>query len=121
MKRILIVDDNAPSRELIRAILERSGYAVSEAVDGSEGLRIASQFQPDLIVMDLQMPVLDGFGALEQIRADHRFSGLPIIALTANAMQGDREKALHAGFSSYLSKPVKLTVLRAEVARLLVL
>jgi CheY-like chemotaxis protein len=119
MKRILIIDDNEPSRELLRSVLEKTGYVVSEAVDGSEGLRIASQVQPDLILMDLQMPVLSGFEALEQLRADLRFAGLPIIALTANAMQGDREKALDAGFSSYLSKPVTLTVLRSEVARLL--
>ena len=119
MKKVLIVDDNESSRELVRTVLEKCGYSVSEAADGREGLRTAGQFQPDLIVMDLQMPALDGFGMLEEIRGDPRFAGLPVVALTANAMHGDREKALGSGFTSYLSKPVKLAVLRAELARLL--
>jgi CheY-like chemotaxis protein len=119
MRRILIVDDNAPSRELIRTVLEKSGYVVNEAADGREGVRLAREVRPDLILMDLQMPALDGFGTLEEIRGDPRFADLPIVALTANAMQGDREKALGAGFTSYLSKPVKLAVLRTELARLL--
>jgi two-component system cell cycle response regulator DivK len=119
MKRVLVVDDKASSRELFRTVLERSGYEVSEAVDGGEAVRTAQAIEPDLILLDLQMPTLDGFGALEQIRRDPRFTALPIVALTANAMQGDREKALGAGFTSYLSKPVKLAVLGAEVARLL--
>jgi two-component system cell cycle response regulator DivK len=119
MRRVLIVDDNARSRELIRTVLENVGYAVSEASDGREGVRVAQQVQPDLILMDLQMPALDGFGTLEAIRGDPRFADLPIVALTASAMQGDREKALGAGFTSYLSKPVTLGALRTELARLL--
>ena len=119
MKRVLVADDKATSRELIRTVLENSGYAVAEAGDGLEAVRVAQQIQPDLILLDLQMPSLDGFGALEQLRADPRFAALPIIALTASAMQGDREKALAAGFTSYISKPVKLKELRSELARLL--
>jgi two-component system, cell cycle response regulator DivK len=119
MKRVLVVDDRAASRELIRTILEHSGYAVSEAGDGREAVRLAQQIGPDLILLDLQMPDLDGFGALEQLRADPRFAALPIVALTASAMQGDREKALAAGFTSYLAKPVTLPALRVELARLL--
>jgi len=119
MKRVLVVDDKATSRELIRTVLENSGYAVSEASDGYEAVQVALQVQPDLIVLDLQMPTLDGFGALGLIRSDARFADLPIVALTASAMQGDREKALAAGFTSYISKPVKLSFLRAELARLL--
>jgi two-component system, cell cycle response regulator DivK len=119
MKRVLLVDDSATSRELIRTVLEKSGYAVSEASDGCEAVQVALQVQPDLIILDLRMPTLDGFGALELIRSDARFTDLPIVALTANAMQGDRERALTAGFTSYLSKPVKLSVLRSELARLL--
>jgi CheY-like chemotaxis protein len=119
MKRVLMVDDNAASRELIRTVLQESGYAVSEASDGCEAVQVALQVQPDLIILDLQMPTLDGFGALELIRRDARFTDLPIVALTANAMQGDREKALSAGFTSYISKPVQLSFLRAELARLL--
>ena len=119
MRQVLIVDDKASSRELIRTVLESSGYAVSEAGDGAEAVRVAQQIEPDAILLDLQMPSLDGFGALEQLRADPRFAALPIVALTANAMHGDREKALAAGFTSYLSKPVTLKALREELARLL--
>ena len=119
MKRVLVVDDRATSRELIRTVLENAGYAVSEASDGSEAVQIAHQVPPDLILLDLQMPNLDGFGALQLFRADARFAPLPIVAVTASAMQGDREKALAAGFTSYLTKPVKLKELRSEIARLL--
>src|SRR5262249_10641177 len=112
MKRVLVADDKATSRELIRTVLENSGYAVSEAGDGREAVRMARQVLPDLILLDLQMPILDGFGALEQIRSDPHFADLPVVALTASAMQGDREKALAAGFTGYISKPVKLSVLR---------
>jgi CheY-like chemotaxis protein len=119
MKRVLVVDDKASSRELVRTLLERAGYAVSEAADGREALAVAREAPPDLILLDLQMPVLDGFGALHQLRADPRFEKLPIVALTASAMQGDREKAIAAGFTGYVSKPVRLAVLRAELARLL--
>jgi CheY-like chemotaxis protein len=119
MKRVLVVDDTATSRELIRAVLENTGYEVSEAGDGYEAVRIARQTQPDLILLDLQMPNLDGYGALKIIRGDPRLATLPVVALTANAMQGDREKALSAGFTSYISKPVKLSLLRSELARLL--
>jgi CheY-like chemotaxis protein len=80
---------------------------------------VAREVSPDLILLDLQMPVLDGFGALRQLRADPRFEKLPIVALTASAMQGDREEAISAGFTGYVSKPVHLAALRAELARLL--
>ena len=119
MKRVLVADDKASSRELIRVVLEGSGYAVSEAGDGQEAVQIAHQIEPDAILLDLHMPSLDGFGVLERLRADPRFAALPIVALTASAMQGDREKALAAGFTSYISKPVPLKELRAELARLL--
>src|SRR6266699_1479380 len=119
MKRVLLVDDKATSRELIRTVLDKSGYAVIEAGDGCEAVQVTLDVLPDLIILDLQMPILDGFGALQLIRSDPRFADLPVVALTANAMQGDREKALSAGFTSYISKPVKLSFLRAELARLL--
>jgi len=119
MKRVLVVDDKASSRELIRAVLESSGYEVREAGDGCEAVQIANQIKPDLILLDLQMPNLDGYGALKIIRSDPRFADLPVVALTASAMRGDREKALSAGFTGYISKPVKLSLLRTELARLL--
>ena len=119
MKHVLVGEDRAVSREFLRIALESSGYSVLEASDGLEAVRIARQMEPDLILLDLQMPVLDGFGALEQLRADPRFASVPIVAVTANAMHGDREKALAAGFTGYLSKPVTLAVLREALARLL--
>jgi two-component system cell cycle response regulator DivK len=119
VRQVLVVDDRASSRELIRTVLESSGYAVSEAVDGREAVRVAQQIGPDAILLDLQMPSLDGFGALQMLRADPKFAELPIVALTASAMRGDREKALAAGFTSYISKPVTLKALREELARLL--
>ncbi len=119
MKQVLVADDRAVCREFLRIALESGGYSVCEAGDGLEAVRIARQMEPDLILLDLQMPVLDGFGVLEQLRADPRFASLPIVAVTANAMQGDREKALSAGFTGYLSKPVTLAALRQALARLL--
>ncbi len=119
MRQVLVVDDKASSRELVRTLLETAGYAVSEAANGREAVDIARETAPDLILLDLQMPVLDGFGALHEIRADPRFAKLPIVALTASAMQGDREKAIAAGFTGYVSKPVRLATLRAELDRLL--
>lgn len=119
MKKVLVADDKASSRELIRVVLERSGYDVSEASDGREALEQARQQQPDLILLDLQMPQMDGFGVLEELKKDAAFSGKPIVALTAYAMQGDREKALEAGFTSYVTKPVNLAELRRHIASLL--
>ena len=119
VKKILIADDRAPSRELIREILEMAGYQVAEAPDGAQALEMAQQLSPDLILLDIEMPALNGFGVIEKLREDPRFAATPVVALTASAMQGDREKALQAGFTGYISKPVRLAALRAEVARLL--
>jgi CheY-like chemotaxis protein len=119
MKRVLVVDDKAGSRELIRTVLESGGYEVREAEDGRAAINLAKQISPDLILLDLQMPSLNGFEALQELRADPGCERIPVIALTASAMQGDREKALAAGFNSYITKPVKLAELRAEVARFL--
>ena len=119
MKKVLIADDKATSRELIRTVLEGSGYEVSEANDGLEALKFARELQPDLVILDLHMPGLDGFGVLAELRRDNNFAATPIMALTASAMQGDRERALVAGFDSYVSKPIPLPMLRQEVERLL--
>jgi CheY-like chemotaxis protein len=120
MKRILIVDDKATSRELLRTVLQKDGYSIIEAADGGEALQKARGENPDLILLDLQMPVRNGYEVLNELRQDSRYATLPIIALTASAMQGDREKALAAGFTAYLTKPVTLAHLRDEVQRLLV-
>jgi two-component system cell cycle response regulator DivK len=119
MKKILIADDKATSRELLRTVLERQGYEVMEAADGEEALQKALAELPDLILLDLQMPRRSGYEVLGELRKDTRHAALPIIALTASAMQGDRERALAAGFTGYLAKPVALVHLREEVQRLL--
>jgi two-component system cell cycle response regulator DivK len=119
MKKILIADDKATSRELLRTVLERQGYEVLEAADGEEALQKALAEVPDLILLDLQMPRRSGYEVLGELRKDARHAALPIIALTASAMQGDRERALAAGFTGYLAKPVALVHLREEVQRLL--
>lgn len=119
MKKILIVDDKATSRELLRMVLEKQGYEITEAADGDEALKQARAESPDLVLLDLQMPVRNGYEVLVELRKDPRFASLPIIALTASAMQGDRDRALAAGFTAYLAKPVALSELRDEVQRLL--
>jgi two-component system cell cycle response regulator DivK len=119
MKKVLVADDKAAGRELIRTVLEQCGHSVFEASDGAEAVRKARELLPDLILLDLHMPVLDGLGAFRELRADERFTATPIVALTASAMQGDRELAMSAGFTGYLAKPISLTVLRREINRLL--
>lgn len=121
MKTVLIADDKATSRELVRTVLEKSGYTVAEASDGIEALRNARELKPDLIILDLHMPGMDGFDVIREIRRDRELAATPVMALTASAMQGDRERALSAGFTGYIAKPIKLHVLRSEVERLLLL
>jgi two-component system chemotaxis response regulator CheY len=119
VKHILIADDKPGSREFLRTVLEDSGYQVTEAADGEEAREKASLHQIDLFLLDLQMPKLDGIGLVKQLRQRPELSGVPMVALTASAMQGDRERALAAGFSAYLAKPVSLPFLRSELVRLL--
>lgn len=118
-KKILIADDQAHSRELLRIVLESEGYDVVEASDGAEAVVKTRQQPPDLILLDLQMPVLNGFEVVRILRSTLQFVRIPVVALTASAMHGDREKALEAGFTGYIAKPVRVAVLRTEVARLL--
>ena len=119
MKRILIVEDKASSRELLRTVLEKEGYIIEEAADGEEALSKARSEAPDMVLLDLQMPIRGGYEVLKELRQELRFATLPIVAVTASAMRGDREKALVAGFNGYLTKPLSLNVLREEVRRLL--
>ena len=121
MKTVLVADDKATSRELVRTVLEKSGYTVAEASDGIEALRNARELKPDLIILDLHMPGMDGFGVIQEIRRDRELAATPVLALTASAMQGDRERALSAGFTGYIAKPIQLHALRSEVERLLLL
>jgi len=119
MKTVLVADDKATGRELVRTVLEKSGYAVIEACDGMEAVRCAREKRPDLIILDLHMPGLDGFGVIQELRRDAQFAHTPIMALTASAMQGDREHAMSLGFTGYVTKPIRLGALRGEVERLL--
>jgi CheY-like chemotaxis protein len=119
MNTILIAEDREASRELIRTVLTAWGYEVVEARDGREALECALERQADLVILDIYMPHLDGFQVLERLRAVDSYASVPVIALTASAMSGDREKAIASGFSEYISKPVNLVLLREEVARLL--
>ena len=116
MKTILIADDRDASRELLRTVLQAEGYSVVEAADGAEALAKAQAVTPHLILLDLQMPLMDGFAVAATLRQDTRFAHTPIVALTASAMQGDRERALATGFTAYITKPVRLAALRAEIA-----
>jgi CheY-like chemotaxis protein len=116
-KKIVIADDDGAGRELIREVLEMSGYEVIEAADGLEALRRVHEAAPDLVVVDIQMPRLDGYGVLRELRADPRFSGLPVVAVTAFAMRPDREQIHDAGFDGYITKPLDIATLRAEIRR----
>lgn len=119
MPLILIVEDRANSRELLRTVLEQQGYSVQEAQDGEEALAKIRAQAPDLVLMDLQLPGRDGYDVLQEIRGTPNLAELPVVAVTANAMPGDHDKVLAAGFTGYISKPVALSRLRDEVNRLL--
>jgi CheY-like chemotaxis protein len=119
MTKVLIAEDNAVNRELLRELLEMRGYTVVEACDGEEALRMIEQTQPDLLLLDIGMPVLDGFAVVRKIRQNPRLAPLPVVAVTAYAMQGDREKILNSKFDGYLSKPVDSRSLSEELDRLL--
>jgi CheY-like chemotaxis protein len=119
MKKVLVADDKDTGRELVRTVLEKSGHQVFEAGDGETAVAEARRVQPDLIILDIHMPGLDGFEVIEKLRREDSFTATPIIALTASAMMGDRERAMAAGFTGYITKPISLGALRAEVERLL--
>ena len=118
-KTILVAEDRDASRELVTTVLSAAGYSVMEACDGLEAIDRAFETQADLVILDLYMPHTDGFGVLLRLRADERYRGTPIIALTASEMAGDCERAIASGFTAYISKPVKMADLRREVGRLL--
>jgi len=117
--KILLVEDNEMNRDMLSRRLERRGYQVVIAVDGAEGVRMAQAEAPALILMDMSLPVLDGWEATRQIKAAPATGGIPIIALTAHAMSGDREKAIEAGCDDFDTKPVDLPRLLAKIDALL--
>src|SRR5580704_8637850 len=119
MMRALIAEDNAVNRELLRELLEARAFDVSEACDGEEALEMIARERPDVLLLDLGMPKLDGFGVLRKIRESTQLADMPVLAVTAYAMRGDREKALDAGFDGYVSKPIDAVLLDQELDRVL--
>jgi len=118
MKTILIAEDNAVNRELLRELLEAREYRVEEACNGQEALDMIPALKPDLLLLDLSMPVLDGFATLKKIRETPEMASLAVVAVTAYAMRGDQEKAMQAGFDGYLSKPIDSSLLNRELERI---
>jgi CheY-like chemotaxis protein len=118
-RRILVADDTASSRDLLRSILEVNGYLVEEAQDGQQVLEIVEFFRPDLVILDLHMPRLDGYSTAAALRTMPIFHGLPIVALTAAATLTAPDRISKAGFSAHLVKPIKPSGLRQCVASLL--
>jgi two-component system cell cycle response regulator DivK len=114
---ILIVEDNARNMKLVRDVLEATGYRTLEATTGVRAVELAAEHRPDLVLMDIQLPDVDGVETLGRLRADRRTAAVPVLALTAQAMDGDRERFLAAGFDGYLSKPVDIAGLLATVKR----
>jgi CheY-like chemotaxis protein len=119
MPKVLVVDDNRPSRELIVDILRPLSLEVTEAPDGTSALAAARDMKPDLVILDITMPDMDGFAVLNELRRDPDYGRTPFLAVTANAMPGERSKTLQAGFSDFLTKPVHSAELRQRVEALL--
>ena len=119
MAKILIVEDSEMNRDMLSRRLVRNGHAVIAAVDGQQAIEMAHAEQPDLVLMDISLPVLDGLEATRRLRGDPATRSMPVIALSAHAMQGDREKALAAGCDDYATKPVDLPRLLERIGNLL--
>ena len=119
MPRILVVEDNEENRDSLSRRLQRRGFEVLMAVDGQQGVDMAKAERPDLVLMDMNMPVLDGWEATRQIKADAATAAMPVIGLTAHAMTGDRERAMAAGCSDYHTKPVEFPRLLGQIEAIL--
>jgi CheY-like chemotaxis protein len=119
MKKILLVEDNEMNRDMLSRRLVRKGYEVSIAVDGRQGVEMAQAAAPDLILMDMSLPVLDGWEATRQLKNTDATRHIPVIALTAHAMSGDRERALEAGCDDYDTKPIELPRLLEKIETML--
>jgi len=114
-ERILVVEDNQKNMKLFRDVLQVTGYVTIEATTGEDAIELARSETPELVLMDVQLPGIDGVEALARLRGDERTASIPVLALTAQAMQGDRERFLGAGFDGYLSKPIDVTELLRAV------
>ena len=119
MSKILLVEDNEMNRDMLTRRLERKGFVVIIAVDGQAGIDMTSSSSPDIILMDLSLPVIDGWEATRKIKADPATQSIPVIALTAHAMAGDEQKALAAGCDDYDTKPVNFSRLLGKIENLL--
>jgi CheY-like chemotaxis protein len=119
MTKILLVEDNQMNRDMLSRRLARKGYEVVIAIDGQQGIEMARSETPDLILMDMSLPVLDGWEATRQLKGAPETQAIPVIALTAHAMAGDREKAVEAGCSDYDTKPIELPRLLEKIEALL--
>ena len=115
MSKILLVEDNEMNRDMLSRRLKRRGYEVAIAINGAQGVAMATSEIPDLILMDMSLPVIDGWEATKSIKADSLTKSIPVIALTAHAMSGDREKALQAGCDDYDTKPIELARLIEKI------
>ena len=119
MSLILIVEDNEKNMKLVRDVLQAKGYATLEAVTGEDGVRLAAERTPDLILMDIQLPGINGIEALRQLRARPETAGIPAIAVTASVMQQDRKQITEAGFDAYIGKPINLKEFLQSVREML--
>jgi two-component system cell cycle response regulator DivK len=119
MSKLLLVEDNEMNRDMLTRRLERKGFEVVIAVDGQAGIDMATSSSPDIILMDLSLPVIDGWEATRRIKADPATQSIPVIALTAHAMAGDEQKALQAGCDDYDTKPIDLKRLLGKIGNLL--
>ena len=115
-ERVLVVEDNEKNMKLVRDVLQAKGYRTLEATTGRRALELAAEHAPDLVLMDIRLPDIDGVETLRRLRTDERSASIPVLALTAQAMHGDRERFLAAGFDGYLSKPVNIVELIATVS-----
>ena len=118
-KRILYIEDNPDSRLLVRRVLQAEGYTVLEANDGQSGMTVAAETQPDLILMDINLPEIDGYEVTARLKQLPGISHVPIVAVTANVMKGDREKTLAAGCDGYIQKPIDIDLLPEQIERFL--
>src|SRR6266571_4839078 len=118
-KRILVVEDQEDNRRIVRDLLTRSGYEIVEAVNGEEGVTLAETQHPDLILMDIQLPLVDGYEATRRIKANPDLKAIPIIAVTSYALSGDEAKALAAGCDGYFAKPFSPRVILAKIREFL--
>lgn len=108
-KRVLLVEDNEDNLQLVRFLLERESYTVISCHNGREGLKLAHQEMPDLILMDLSLPEIDGWAAAQELKANSQTACIPLLALTAHTLPGDRKRALESGFDGYISKPIDVS------------